>query len=162
MLFVSVYCGSKRFHGLRMSPRILIQKTDLRDFFRRTNPATRESYAKLFGAYMRRAGEPNGKPAQPLTTASAGVRWQSRSFSGFCLVFEPSGAFSTQRPPKVSGLRPWYLTSKPCFPCSGSLKVYSSVCVYLGLGDSFLLGRGGSPSGYCNVLAVGTEVLLVF
>lgn len=143
MLFVSVYCGSKRFHGLRMSPRILIQKTDLRDFFRRTNPATRESYAKLFGAYMRRAGEPNGKPAQPLTTASAGVRWQSRSFSGFCLVFEPSGAFSTQRPPKVSGLRPWYLTSKPCFPCSGSLKSTLVCASTWGSATPFCLGGAG-------------------
>jgi hypothetical protein len=49
---------------LRMSPRIPIQKTDLRDFFRRTNPATRKSSPKLFGTYMRRAGEPHGKPTQ--------------------------------------------------------------------------------------------------
>jgi hypothetical protein len=50
--------------GLRMSPRILIQKTDLRDFFRRTNPATRKSTYLLLGAYMRRAGAPLGKPTQ--------------------------------------------------------------------------------------------------
>lgn len=57
--------------ALRRSPRILIQKTDLRDFFRRTNPATRKSSPNLLGAYMRRAGEPNGKPTQLITTASA-------------------------------------------------------------------------------------------
>jgi len=50
--------------GLRMSPRIPIQKTDLRDFFRRTNPATRKSSPKLLGTYMRRAGEPHGEPTQ--------------------------------------------------------------------------------------------------
>src|SRR5690242_7589652 len=46
------------------SPRILIQKTDLRDFFRRTNPATGKSSPRLLGAYMRRAGKPHGKPTQ--------------------------------------------------------------------------------------------------
>jgi hypothetical protein len=50
--------------SLRMSPRIPIQKTDLRDFFRRTNPATRKSSPTLFGTYMRRAGEPLGEPTQ--------------------------------------------------------------------------------------------------
>ena len=49
---------------LRMSPRIPIQKTDLRDFFRRTNPATRKSSPNLVGAYMRRAGKRNSKPTQ--------------------------------------------------------------------------------------------------
>ena len=33
--------------------------------------------------------------------------------------------------------------------------------VYSGPGDSFLLARCWSPSGSCNVLAEGTEVLLV-
>ena len=32
---------------------------------------------------------------------------------------------------------------------------------YMGLGDSFLLARGWSPSGYCNALVEGPEVLLV-
>ena len=43
--------------GLRMSPRILIQKTDLRDFFRHINPATRKSNQKVFPQYIRRAAE---------------------------------------------------------------------------------------------------------
>lgn len=59
-----VECGFMVCMVLRRSPRILIQKTDLRDFFRRTSPATRKSSPDLLGAYMRRAGEPHGKPAQ--------------------------------------------------------------------------------------------------
>ena len=39
--------------------------------------------------------------------------------------------------------------------------VNSGARVYLGLGDSFLLGRGWLPSGCCHVLVEGTEVLLV-
>ncbi|KAF3948030.1 hypothetical protein CMV_025915, partial [Castanea mollissima] len=39
--------------------------------------------------------------------------------------------------------------------------VYSGWRVYAGLGDSFLLGRCWLPSGGCNALAGGTEVLLV-
>ena len=59
--------------GLRMSPRIPIQKTDLRDFFRRSNPATRKSSPNLVGTYMRRAGEPHGKPAQLTKIALAAL-----------------------------------------------------------------------------------------
>lgn len=59
-----VECGFMVCMVLRRSPRIPIQKTDLRDFFRRTSPATRKSSPVLLGAYMRRAGEPHGKPAQ--------------------------------------------------------------------------------------------------
>lgn len=59
-----VECGLIVCMVLRRSPRILIQKTDLRDFFRRTNPATRKSSPLLLGTYMRRAGKPPGKPTQ--------------------------------------------------------------------------------------------------
>lgn len=69
--------------GLRMSPRIPIQKTDLRDFFRRTNPATRKSSPNLLGTYMRRAGEPHGEPTQLNYTCLGGCSEHSRSFSGY-------------------------------------------------------------------------------
>ena len=69
--------------GLRMSPRIPIQKTDLRDFFRRTNPATRKSSPTLVGAYMRRAGKPHGEPTQLNYTCLGGYSWHSQSFGGY-------------------------------------------------------------------------------
>lgn len=72
---------------LRMSPRILIQKTDLRDFFRRTNPATRKSSPNLLGAYMRRAGKPQGEPTQLNYNCFGGCSEHSRSFSGYFAWF---------------------------------------------------------------------------
>ena len=64
----AVACGVEwRFMvcmSLRGSPRIPIQKTDLRDFFRRTKAATRKSSPNLLGTYMRRAGERHSKPTQ--------------------------------------------------------------------------------------------------
>lgn len=69
--------------GLRMSRQILIQKTDLRDFFRRTNPATRKSSPIQLGTYMRRAGKPPGEPTQLNYTCLGGCSWHSRSFSGY-------------------------------------------------------------------------------
>ena len=59
--------------GLRMSPRIPIQKTDLQDFFRRSNPATRKSSPNLVGTYIRRAGKPHSKPAQLTKIALAAL-----------------------------------------------------------------------------------------
>jgi len=76
---------------LRMSPRIPIQKTDLRDFFRRTNPATRKSCPELLGTYMRRAGEPHGKPTQLNYTCLGGCSEHSHSFSGCFLGFPAFG-----------------------------------------------------------------------
>ena len=73
--------------GLRMSPRIPIQKTDLRDFFRRTNPATRKSSPIQLGAYMRRAGKPQGEPTQLYYTCLGGCSKHSRSFSGYFAWF---------------------------------------------------------------------------
>jgi hypothetical protein len=69
------------------SPRIPIQKTDLRDFFRRTNPATRKSSPTLVGTYMRRAGEPNGEPTQLNYKSFGGYRQHSRSFGGYFAWF---------------------------------------------------------------------------
>lgn len=54
------------------------------------------------------------------TTASAGVVSILAALAATCLVFLPSGESSRRWLPEV-GLRPRYLTSKPCFPCSGSL-----------------------------------------
>lgn len=51
--------------GLRMSPRILIQKTDLRDFFRHINPATRKPNPKVFPQYIRRAAESQNNQLLP-------------------------------------------------------------------------------------------------
>jgi hypothetical protein len=57
--------------GLRMSPRILIQKMHLRAVFRHLNPGTRKSSRTVFPHYMRRAvgilitqlpTQPNNKP----------------------------------------------------------------------------------------------------
>ena len=106
---------------LRMSPRIPIQKTDLRDFFRRTNPATRKSSPKLVGTYMRRASEPHGEPTQLNYTCLGGCSQHSRSFRGYFAWFSCLRARQSGGDRLKFGLRPRYLTSKPCFPCSGSL-----------------------------------------
>jgi hypothetical protein len=115
--------------GLRMSPRIPIQKTDLRDFFRRTNPATRKSSPNPLGAYMRRAGEPHGKPTQLNYTCLGGCSEHSHSFSGYfawfsCLRVRLLGGDCLK-----FGLRPRYLTSKPCFPRSGTLCLLWWACL---------------------------------
>lgn len=50
---------------LRMSPRILIQKTDIRDFFRHINPAERKPNLFSFPQYIRRAAEIQIQSAAP-------------------------------------------------------------------------------------------------
>lgn len=105
-----------------MSPRISIQKTDLRDFFRRTNPATRKSYPKCFPAYMRGVSKPNGKQTQPNYYCLGGLRRVSLNFSGYSPSLPAFGrVFLVGDRLKSLGLWPWYLTSQPCFPRSGSL-----------------------------------------
>jgi hypothetical protein len=76
-------CGFMVCMKLRRSPRILIQKTDLRDFFRRTNPATRKSHPNCFAAYMRGAGEHQSKPSQPNYFCLGSLRRVSLNFSGY-------------------------------------------------------------------------------
>ncbi len=142
------------------SSRIPIQKTDLRDFFRRTNPATRKSSPKVVGTYMRRAGQPHGEPTQLTKTRFGGSVSNSRSFGGYFAWFACLWACRPGGESAKFGLRPWYLTSKPCFPRSGTLSQLWWACL---LGARRLLSAwaGWSPSRYRNALAGGTEVLLV-
>jgi hypothetical protein len=96
-----VECGFMVCMTLRRSPRILIQKTDLRDFFRRINPATRKSSPNLLGAYMRRAGEPNSKPAQSTQMLRRMNRHSHSFLAAACLIFLPFGLSIGWWPPEV-------------------------------------------------------------
>ncbi|KAF1343581.1 hypothetical protein EJ07DRAFT_160672 [Lizonia empirigonia] len=130
-----------------MSPRILIQKTDLRDLFRRTNPATRKSSPNLLGAYMRRAVSLTANLLGSTTTASAGVVSILAALAATCLVFLLRASLLGGDCLKLGfghGILPASLVSRVV-----AHYVNSGGRVYLGLGDSFLLGREG------------TEVLLV-
>lgn len=131
--------------SLRMSPRIYIQKTHFRKFFRLTNPATRKSNPKVFPRYMRRAAKATKLPTKPV------IAWIQRNDE------QTAELYLSSRPPREL---PRHVTS-PAVDCTNSWlracglvpaspvsqiaagNVLSSQRVYQGLGGSFSLAWVG-------------------
>jgi hypothetical protein len=122
--------------ALRMSPRIPIQKNDLWDFFRRTNPGTRKSSSKLLVAYMRRAVATHIAPSQLTRTCQGGCSEHPHSFSSYsawrsCLRARSSGGDCLKYGPCPGTLPARLATLAPQYYVNSGIEKAGSLAIAL-------------------------------
>lgn len=137
--------------SLRIPPRIYIQKTNLRKFFRHTNPATQKSYPNVFPRYMRRAARVSKARTAPGTviaqtrlrvtqnaqccSSRAGLPWRFGVIPNLPHQASPRGS-------QLSWLRACGFVTARLVSQVAVGNVNSSRLVYQGIGQFFFYSLG--------------------